>query len=89
MREVLKSQMKFREVAIDDIEFDIRSRDEIPKLLIGLQAIHDDLGVRNQVFAALRDLVPAKINPNNGRSGMDQPFQGSTLICFSWRGSWP
>ena len=43
MREVLKSQMKFGEVAIADIEFDIRSRDEIPKLLIGLQAIHDKL----------------------------------------------
>ena len=71
MREVLKSQMKFGEVAIGDVEFDIRSRDEIPKLLIGLQAIHDDLDVRNQVFAALRGLVPAKINPNNGRRGMD------------------
>jgi hypothetical protein len=35
--------MKFGEVAIADIEFDIRSRDEIPKLLIGLQSIHDDL----------------------------------------------
>jgi len=71
MREVLKSQMKLGEVAIGNIEFDIRSRDEIPKLLIGLQAIHDDLDVRNQVFAALRDLVPGKINPNNGRRGMD------------------
>ena len=71
MREVLKSQMKFGEVAIGDVEFDIRSRDEIPKLLIGLQAMHDDLDVRNQIFAALRDLVPAKINPNNGRRGMD------------------
>ena len=57
MREALKSQMKLGEVAIADIEFDIRSRDEIPKLLIGLQAIHDDLDVRNQVFAALRDLM--------------------------------
>ena len=34
MREVLKSQMKLGEVAIGNIEFDIRSRDEIPKLLI-------------------------------------------------------
>ena len=36
-----------------------------------LQAIHDGLDVRNQVFSALRDLVPAKINPNNGRRGVD------------------
>ena len=52
MREVLKSQMKFGEVAIGDIEFDIRSRDEIPKLLIGLQAMHDDLDVRNRNFCS-------------------------------------
>ena len=71
MREVLQSQMRFGEVAISDIEFDVRSRDEIPKLLIGLQAIYCDLDVRPKVFAALTDLVPANINPNNGRRGMD------------------
>ena len=60
MREVFQSQMRFGEVAISDIEFDVRSRDEIPKLLI-----------RPKVFAALTDLVPANINPNNGRRGMD------------------
>ena len=32
MREVLKSQMKLGEVPISNIEFDTRSRDEIPKL---------------------------------------------------------
>ena len=32
MREVLKSQMKFGEVAISDIAFDIRSRDEYEDL---------------------------------------------------------
>ncbi len=71
MREVFQSQMRFGEVAISDIEFDVRSRDEIPKLLIGLQAIYCDLDVRPKVFAALTDLVPANINPNNGRRGMD------------------
>ena len=50
MREVIKGQMKFGEVPIGDVKFDIRSRDEIPKLLIGLQAMHDDLNVRNQIF---------------------------------------
>jgi len=37
MRKVIQRQMKFGEVAINDIEFDVRSRDEIPKLLLGLQ----------------------------------------------------
>ena len=64
MREVFQSQMRFGEVAISDIEFDVRSRDEIPKLLLGLQAICCDLNVRDQVFAVLANLVPVGINPN-------------------------
>jgi len=63
--------MRFGEIAISDIEFDVRSRDEIPKLLIGLQAIYCDIAIRTQIFAALTDLVPTKINPNDGRRGMD------------------
>lgn len=71
MRKVIKSQMRFGEVEIGDIEFDLRSRDEIPKLLIGLQAIYCDSDARRKVFALLAKLVPVNINPNNGRSGMD------------------
>jgi hypothetical protein len=40
MRKVIQEQMKFGEVAISDIEFDVRSRDEIPKLLLGLQEVY-------------------------------------------------
>ena len=36
MRKVIQEQMRFGEVAISDIAFDVRSRDEIPKLLMGL-----------------------------------------------------
>ena len=63
--------MKFGEVAISDIPFDVRSRDEIPKLLMGLQAIYCNLDVRRRVFEVLVNLVPDGINPNNGRRGMD------------------
>ncbi len=67
MREVLKSQMRFGEVEIGDIKFDLRSRDEIPKLLIGLQALYCDSDVRRKVFERLAKLVPVNINPNNGQ----------------------
>ncbi len=36
MRKVKESQMKLGEVNIANIKFDLRSRDEIPKLLMGL-----------------------------------------------------
>jgi IS5 family transposase len=71
MRKVIQEQMRFDEVAIGDIKFDIRSRDEIPKLLMGLQAIYCNLDIRRQVFEVLVNLVPDGINPNNGRTGMD------------------
>ena len=71
MRKVIQEQMKFGEVAISDIEFDIRSRDEIPKLLLGLQEVYCDITVRRQVFEVLVNLVPKGINPHKGRRGMD------------------
>ena len=37
MRKIIDMQMKIGELAIKNIEFDFRSRDEIPELLMGLQ----------------------------------------------------
>jgi IS5 family transposase len=37
MRKVTHEQLQFGEVDISHIEFDLQSRDEIPKLLLGLQ----------------------------------------------------
>ena len=71
MRKVIDSQMKFGEVDISKIEFDPRSRDEIPKLLMGLQEIYCNRKVRDEVFTALRDLIPEDVDQNNGRRGMD------------------
>ena len=71
MRKVIDIQMKFGEVDISKIEFDPRSRDEIPKLLMGLQEIYCNRKVRDEVFTVLRDLVSEGIDQNNGRRGMD------------------
>jgi hypothetical protein len=40
MRKVIDLQMEFWKKDIIDIEFDLQSRDEIPKLMIGLQYIY-------------------------------------------------
>ena len=71
MRKIIEPQMKIGEEAIANIKFDPRSRDEIPKLLKGLQTIYCDKGLREQVFEALAELVPAHIDPRNGRNGME------------------
>ncbi|GAH33277.1 unnamed protein product, partial [marine sediment metagenome] len=71
MRKIIDMQMKIGEVDISKIEFDLRSRDEIPKLLIGLQSIFCNPETRAQVFKVLMELVPDNVDPNNGRKGMD------------------
>ncbi|MGB9499865.1 MAG: ISNCY family transposase, partial [Dissulfuribacterales bacterium] len=50
---------------------DHRSRDEITKLLRGLQAIYCNREVRDQIFDVLIEIIPSDIDPKNGRKGMD------------------
>jgi len=71
MRKIIDMQMKIGETAIASIQFDPKSRDEIPKLLRGLQAIYCNREVRDQVFEALAELIPPHIDIKNGRRGMD------------------
>jgi len=70
MRKVIESQMKFGEVDISKIEFDLRSRDEIPKLLMGLQYIYCTPKLRDEVFQILEEIVPEGTDSDNGRPGM-------------------
>jgi hypothetical protein len=71
MRKIIDMQMKIGELPIKNIEFDPRSRDEIPELLMGLQSIYCNRKLRERVFEVLLDMVPDDVDPNNGRSGMD------------------
>ncbi len=42
MRKIFEPQMTFGQTPIDQIKLDMRARDEIPKLLMGLQHIYCD-----------------------------------------------
>jgi len=87
MRKVIQPQMKVGEIAIPHIEFDLHSRDEVPKLLMGLQSIYSNSEIRDKVFKVLMDLVPENVDPNNGRSGMDLwkiLVLGTLRLCCNW-----
>lgn len=71
MREIINNQMKLGEVDIAGIKFDLKSRDEIPKLLIGLQAIYCNTETRHKVFAVLEKTLPKKTSKKTGRPGME------------------
>jgi transposase, IS5 family len=70
MRKVIDLQMEFWKKDIADIQFDLQSRDEIPKLLKGLQHIYLTRAIREAVFKILKRIVPKK-SRESGRPGMD------------------
>jgi IS5 family transposase len=70
MRKVIDLQMEFWKTDIANIEFDLESRDEIPKLLLGLQYIYTTPPIRAKVSNILKQIVP-KNSQQTGRPGMD------------------
>ena len=50
MRVVINPQMQIGEVDISKIEFDPKSRDEMPQILKGLQYIYTNLSIREEIF---------------------------------------
>ena len=71
MRKTFEPQMTFGQTPIDQIKIDMRARDEIPKLLLGLQHIFCNKKLRDKVFAVLETMVPENIDSKNGRPGME------------------
>lgn len=71
MRKVIEKQLKIGQVDISKIQIDINCRDEIPQLLLGLQAIYSDRWLQGKVFGILKNIIPKSIDTGNGRPGMD------------------
>ncbi len=80
MRRVIIPQLRLGELAIADITLDLKSRDDIPQILRGLQHIYTTPELRSPIFTILEGVLPerqiegktVKADPNNGRPGMTQ-----------------
>lgn len=70
MRTVDKLQPDLGQIPISEIAIDPKSRDDIPKLLRGLQYISCTPEIHEQVFAELENIVPKDTDITNGRPGM-------------------
>jgi len=70
MRVVQNPQMQIGEVDISQIKFDPKSRDDIPRILRGLQHLYMDLALREKVFQLLEEKIAPKVNKRSGRPGM-------------------
>jgi IS5 family transposase len=70
MRVVQNEQMIIGEVDISKMNFDSKSRDDIPKILKGLQFVYTNLALRTAIFELLENQVAPKVSKSNGRPGM-------------------
>jgi transposase, IS5 family len=92
MRTVLNPQLTLTETDIGAIRINLKSRDDIPKLLLGLQHIYTHLEIREAVFEILKGVVPNKVDGKGkarislGRPGMEQwriLVLGTLRLCLN------
>ena len=81
MRKIFNEQQKIGAVEIGKIEIDLKSRDQIPKVLQGLQYIYTHKEIRNPVFDLLEELIPKKSRKKLGRNGMSM-WEIFVLSCI-------
>jgi hypothetical protein len=78
MRQIIDPQFHLGEQDIAAIELDLRSRDDIPRILRGLQFIYTEAAVRERVFAILAEVLPERsdgpglVSADTGRPGLSQ-----------------
>ena len=70
MRSLRNPRLERGEVRIEDIELDIKSRDDIPSLLFGLQYLYSQEALRDRIFALMDEYILPGVNRKVGRSGM-------------------
>jgi hypothetical protein len=70
MRQRFEQQMNLRTVAISDVRFSLKSRDELPPVLMALQYIFVTPELSEKVFAMLEKKICSG-KKKTGRKGMD------------------
>ena len=62
MRNLRNPQLERGEVRIEDIELDIKSRDDIPALLIGLRHLYSQEALRDRILALMDKCILPGVN---------------------------
>ena len=71
MRTVIELRRPLGSVPVKEIELDASSRDDIPALPVGIQAIYKDEALRNELFALPDGRILLDRRRDTGRPGMD------------------
>ena len=70
MRKLRNRQLELGEIRIEDIKLNLKSRDGVPALLIGLQYLYSQKALHNRLFAIMDECIFPGINRKVGRPGM-------------------
>jgi hypothetical protein len=70
-RVVQSKQLTLGEYSIEHIQFDPKSRDDVPQILQGLQYLYVNEDLRKLLFSNLEKMIPKNISDDKGRAGMD------------------
>ena len=70
-RVVKDKQRTLGTVDLSDIKFNPKSRDDIDQILKGLHFVYCQTDKREELFSILEKMIPANIDKNNGRPGME------------------
>ena len=71
MRKTKDLQLELAGTSIENIKFNIKSRDDIPAILIGLQHIYTNPETRERLFSLLEEKFLPEVSFHTGRPGMD------------------
>ena len=71
MRQTENPQLQFGQSDISQIQFNPKSRDDIPQLLKGLQYLYLTPELREAIFAILEQRISPQVDKKNGRRGME------------------
>ena len=70
MRKLRNRQLELGEIRIEDIKLNLKSRDGVPAILIGLQYLYSQKALRDRLFAVMDKCILPGINRKVGRPGM-------------------
>lgn len=71
MRTVKNPQLQLGGTTIEKIKINLKSRDDIPPLLLGLQHVYTNIELREKVFTILEKNIKPDTDNDTGRPGMD------------------
>ena len=70
MRKLRNRQHERDEIRIEDIKLDLKSRDDVPALLFGLQYLYSQKALRDRLFAIMNEYIRPGVSKKVGRPGM-------------------